>query len=206
MGLCIHFENILSKQKSLGFKYYEILNPGADKYLISNTQKNLDMEFNPALIELYSFADGNIHRSHRNNFLYLIPFYDFLSLTQAVNYRKAIINDESIFYNSENNYSPENKLLPFLEQDGGDCFWIDLNKGTENYGKIFWTTTLAQEPDYLFNSLESMFQTIDECYKQNIIFLDDERILSCNYPAWGTIAQKYNPDLNYWDEYNNSFD
>jgi cell wall assembly regulator SMI1 len=203
MKLSNHFENIINKQKSLDFNFSDVLRPAADKILITRTEQILNIEFNNELNELYTFADGTIVRTERNSLLCIIPFYDILSLTDAVEYYKAVLNGEANFYNSDKNYSPGIKLFPFLEADGGDCYWVDLNKETENYNKIYWTTTLAQEPDYLFNSLNSMFETIAECYEKGIISVDADGILSCDYVAWGQVAEKNNPNLDYWKSYNN---
>lgn len=147
--------------------------------------------------------DGTLNRTERNSLLCLIPFYDFLSLGDAIEYYKAVANEEDILYNSEKKYTPGKKIFLFLEADGGDCYWVDLNKGTENYNKIYWTNTLTQEPDYLFNSLSSMFKTIAECYEKNIFFSEKLNVLSCNYLEWGQVAEKNNPDIDYWKWYNN---
>ncbi len=202
MKLSNHFENIINKQKSLDFNFSDVLRPAADKILITRTEQILNVEFNNELNELYTFADGTIVRTERNSLLCIIPFYDILSLTDAVEYYKAALNGVANFYNSDKNYSPGKKLFPFLEEDGGDCYWVDLNKETENYNKIYMTA-LALEPDYLFNSLNSMFETIAECYEKGIISLDADGILSCDYVAWGQVAEKNNPNLDYWKLYNN---
>jgi cell wall assembly regulator SMI1 len=194
--------NILTLQKSLNFKFSEILRPAADILSIKNVEKELNIELTDDLKELYSYADGTICRTERNSLLCLIPYYDLLPLNVAVQYHKITIDDENYFYNSDKDFKPSKKLFPFLEQDGGDCYWIDLNKGTENYCKIYWTTTLAQEPDYLFDSLNSMFETIYECYEKKIIFFDKENILSTKYEEWGIVAAKNNPNLDYWKSYN----
>lgn len=202
MKLSNYFGNIINKQKSLGFNFCDVLRPAADEILITHAEQILDIEFNNELNELYALANGTILRTERNSLLCIIPFYDILSLTDAVEYYKAVVNSEANFYNSDNNYSPGKKLFPFLEADGGDCYWVDLNTETENYNKIYWTTTLAQEPDYLFNSLSSMFETIAECYEKGIISLDEKGILRCDFVAWGQVAEKNNPGLDYWKSYN----
>ncbi len=193
----------MDKQKMSNNRFYDILNPAAEKHSIDSTEKVLGFEFNSELRELYSYADGTIHRVKRNSLLCLIPFYDFLSLKDATAYFKALKNENEYFYNSEKKYQPGKNLFPFLEADGGDCYWVDLNKGTDNYNRIYWTTTLAQEPDYLFNSLTSMFKTIADSYEKNILFIDQQGIVSCDYSAWGQLAEINNSNLDYWHSYNN---
>jgi hypothetical protein len=96
---------------------------------------------------------------------------------------------------------PGKKLFPFLEDGSGNCYWIDLNKNSPNYNKIYWTNTFGDVPDYRFNSLTNMLHVICECYETGIFEVDEEGYLECDYTKWGEVAQKHNPDLLSWKRY-----
>ena len=90
------------------------------------------------------------------------------------------------------------KLFPFLEDGAGNCYWVDLNEGSNNYNRIYWTNTFGEDPDYLFESLTIMFQVISECYEKGIISLDEEGYLNSDNNLYYDIASKYNPNIKYW--------
>lgn len=83
----------------------------------------------------------------------------------------------------------------------GRCYWVDLNEGTRHYGKIYYCNSYFSEPDYAFESLTTMFQTIAECYEHGAFYLEPEGYLAEN-DKWYDLAKKNNPSLiPYWDSW-----
>lgn len=124
-----------------------------------------------------------------------------MSLRDAEYYYDNCIQFEDSFKVWDTNYKPGKKLFPFLQDSSGDCYWVDLNEGSDNYNKVFWTNTYPESPAYQFISLRTMFETIAEGYQNNIFYLDEEGYLDLDYDAWGLLCKKLNPDIKYWDDY-----
>lgn len=201
MRITDYFNRILEKQKEMGYYFPEIIQPPATNQQIQNTEEKLGFKFNDELIELYSYANGTLTDNNTPcGKTGLIPIHSFLSLEDAIRYYKRRIEQEELFKNLGTNYQPGKNLFPFLEDGAGNCHWVDLNRG-ENYGRIYETNTFGSEPDYLYNSLTSLFQVIYECYAQRIFTLEQEGFLECDYEKFGEVSRKYNPNIEYWTRY-----
>lgn len=201
-SLTEYFTLIIKKQKELNYNFPNIVRPPASLTAIHDTEKQLNIQFNKELIDLYSLADGtNISGESTSGEIGLIPIHAFLNLSDAIGYYKASIKSEDHFYNWYSDFKPGDKLFPFLEDGAGNCYWIDLNENTPNYSKVYWTNTFGDTPDYKFNSLTNFFQVIYECYESGIFEVDADGYLDCDYTRWGELAKKYNPELKYWDRY-----
>lgn len=198
-----NFKIIVSRQNEMGYYFPSILQASGDIDAIQKTEQALGAKFSKQLIELYSFANGTKRDEKPLGMIGLLPIYIFMNLSDAEEYYKTSIGFEDSFITWDTKYKPENKLFPFLQNCSGDCYWVDLNEGSENYNKIYFTNTLPHSPDYIFNSLETMFESIAECYSTKVFFLDEENYLDEDYEKWGVICKKYNPELKYWDDYIN---
>ena len=100
-------------------------------------------------------------------------------------------------------YELGQKLFPFIHDGAGNCYWVDLNEGTKNFGRLYWTNTFGDEPDYLFNSLTEFFEAIKRGYEQGIYTLDEECYLNCDYKKWGEICHEMDKSIKHWKEYVN---
>jgi cell wall assembly regulator SMI1 len=198
------FEIILKKQHEWNYLFPRITRKPASMQDILNIESALEITFNNELRELYLFADGtDIDNITPCGLTGLIPIHNFLSLENAVQYYNMSITFEENFHNWEQDFQVNKKLFPFLEDGAGNCYWVDLNERTNNYGQIFWTNTFGQDPDYTYTSLTNMFNVIAECYKTGIITIDNEGYLTCDYDAFRHLSRAYNPELLFYtDNYN----
>jgi cell wall assembly regulator SMI1 len=204
-----NFNIIIDIQKTLGYSFPRLLEKPAKAISIHKAEQLLNFTFNLELKELYQFANGTKipkNESLTYGMIGLIPIYNFMSLKSSTDYYKSvtgIINNslDDFFLNIKTNYKPNIKLFPFLEDGCGNCYWVDLNYDTDNYGKIFETNTFGENPDYAFTSLISMFHTIAECYENGSINVDNEKNLTCEYTNWYLSGKRNNPNLSYWDKF-----
>ncbi len=195
------FKRIVKKQTEIGYYFPTIIRPPATRQQILETEGKLGLEFNDELIELYSFANGTtIDEVTPCGKTGLFPIHSFLNLQDSIDYYERGFEPDDYFKNLDTGFKPNKKLFPFLDDGAGNCYWVDLN-GNENHGRLYWTNTFGDQPDYLFNSLTAMFQVIQECYELNIFWLDDDGYLDCDYKAFGEVSKKYNPDIDYWTKY-----
>lgn len=203
MSVTEYFNLIVDKQKAIGYHLPSILQKPAGKEEIFQAERKLELKFNDELSELYACANGT-HNDYQtpSGSMGLIPGYAFLSLEDAISYYETSLEVwDLIFLNLDTDFKPGKKLFPFLDDNAGDCYWVDLNKGSADYGKIFWTNTLAENPGYLYNSLSSMLKVVWECYEKNVIRMDNDGFLECDYRRFGEISRDLNPGISYWDRY-----
>jgi cell wall assembly regulator SMI1 len=186
-------KTILIKQKDLNYHFPNILRQPATVQEIAATEKVLGLKFNDELKELYLFANGtNVDSVTPSGLTGLIPIHNFLSMEDAVIYYKQSMEFEDSFQNWTKDFRPGKQLFPFLEDGAGNCYWVDLNEDTLNYSRIFWTNTFGSDPDYTFNSLTGMFDVIAKAYNMDIIFVDSDGFLNCDYKAFEKLSEESN--------------
>ncbi|PWG80656.1 SMI1/KNR4 family protein [Pararcticibacter amylolyticus] len=185
------FTTILIKQKELKYHFPNILREPASLQHIAKAEDALGLTFNAELRELYLFADGtNIDSVTPSGLTGLIPIHNFLSLEDAVSYYAQSMEFQESFHNWTIDFQPGKQLFPFLEDGTGNCYWVDLNEETPNYGRIFWTNTFGSDPDYTYSSLTNMFEVIADAYRIGIVFLDDNGYLNCDFKAFDELSEK----------------
>ncbi len=194
-------KRIIKKQTEIGYYFPTIVRPPATTQQIETAENELTLKFNDELVELYSFADGTtIDEVTPCGKTGLIPIHTLLNLKDAIAYHQRGFEPDEYFRDSESGYKPGEKLFPFLEDGAGNCHWVDLN-GTENHGRLYWTNTFGEQPNYLYESLTTLFQVIDECYQKNIFTLDVDGYLECDYHKFGEVSKQFNPAIDYWKKY-----
>lgn len=189
-SITTNFTSIATKQKQLNYYGIKLLRQPASLADIRKTEEALHLTFNDELIELYSFADGTEFEAMTPSGLTgLIPIHSFLTLNDAVEYYKQSMEYGESFHNHTTGYVPGKQMFPFLEDGAGNCYWVDLNEGTPNHARIYWTNTFGQEPDYTYNSLSSMFEVIAEAYQKDIMFLDEDGYLDCDFESFEKLSE-----------------
>lgn len=187
--------------KRLNYPLFNFLQKPASSNDFVEWEAKLQFELNDELKELYGLVNGTKNDNKTpSGLLGLIPIHVLLSFEDAFEYYKNTIDYTDIFTHWDTEIKPGKKLFPFLEDGAGNCFWVDLNMKTENYGKIFWTNTYGESPDYLYGSLGNFFHIISESFENGIMFLDEEGYLDCDYEAFDDLSAEYNSDLDYWQE------
>lgn len=76
-----------------------------------------------------------------------------------------------------------------------------MNLASEAQGHILGFYVYEEDPQVEYQSLESMLQTFKECYKQGIIFRNEQGYLDMYYRKHAEIAHELNPDLKIWLEF-----
>ena len=192
---------IISAQKDLGYHMPSIINPPATEKEIRIVEEKIGLKFNAALIELFGTVNGiQLDGKTPSGLTGIIPIYDLLSLNDAIDYYNEMNwDDHKDIYEIE--YELGHQLFPFIHDGAGNCYWVDLNEGTDNYGKLYWTNTFGDRPDYLFNSLEFFFEAIKRGYERGIFSLDEEGYLNCQYKGWGVICHELDKSIAYWGKY-----
>ena len=89
--------------------------------------------------------------------------------------------------------------FPIFANGGGDFYAMNL--AIEAQGEMIGYYIYEEEPQIEYNSLESMLQTFKECYKQGVIFQNEQGYLDMDYRKHAEIAHQINPEVKIWLEF-----
>ncbi|RZK24924.1 MAG: SMI1/KNR4 family protein [Flavobacterium sp.] len=203
MEISTYFQTIVEKQNEMGYYFPKLLRPPADFAEIMKAEEKLGFKLNEETIELYKCADGaNLDDETPCGKTGLIPIHNFLSLSAAVDcydVQKYQLGFDDLFTVWDTGYKPGSHLFPILEDGAGNNYWVDLNRNSYNFGRIFWTNTYPCSPDYKFASLTSMFKTIAQAYTEGVFFVDHEGFLDEHSDRWLEIGKANNPEISFWN-------
>lgn len=104
-----------------------------------------------------------------------------------------------------NNHDWKESLFPLVSSFGGDFLLYETDKQSPSYGQLFlYSPNLGyvDKSPGLFDSLESMLDTISESFEKKIFTYDsNEMFLDIDYDKHGEIPKQLNPKSEYWDDY-----
>ena len=92
-------------------------------------------------------------------------------------------------------------MFPLFESGAGEFYLIECNEDNENYGMIYFDTIDPEIEgiETIYDSLESLFETIIQCYKQRIYTFDSDNCLVCKRSEKKRLAKKLNHMSKYWN-------
>jgi len=182
----------------MGYHMPNMLSGPASDEEIARAEQELGFKLNNALIELYKCANGIINDYKTVSGLTgLIPIHNFLNLDDVVSYYKDLIDLEE-YLTDYTGFKPGKQLFPFLDDNVGNCYWVDVNTGTANENRVYWTNTFGEYPSYHYESLQNMFAVIAEAYTTGLMFLDEDSYLDMDFVAFHKLSGKHNPKVEYW--------
>ena len=93
-------------------------------------------------------------------------------------------------------------MFPLFESRGGDFYLIDSDVHSPTYRMIFFHSIGAVDYDTMiskYDSLETLFETILECFKTRIYHYDpSSKTLEFDPMPERNLSKKYNPKAGYW--------
>jgi len=197
-----YFRAILAVQQAIGYDWASCLQAPAEFEQILAFETKAGFKLNDELLELYACANGTQNPCNSDQ-AFLIPIHQWLSLESAADYYfayKDTLASRSALFKEPGGYIPGPNLFPLLEDGRGSCFWVDLNADDEHYGQLFRTNTGGDASCYAFSSLTSLFKTISEAYDNQIISMDPEGWLECDYEDYYALASKNEPTMPCWQK------
>lgn len=168
-------------------------------------EKGVSYEYITEIVNEFDLIDDNIKNLYhwrngikRDTGKYVGQF-DFFSFGKMLPLEEALVHYK-IYMNGG---SWPSNYFPLFTTNAGDYLLYDSDKKSKTYGMLFLysPSLLITEPKTAYDSLESFFQTVIQCYQQgayrfnhssNILEIDDER-------EW-EISTKLNPNSKYWIE------
>ena len=166
------------------------LNPGITSLKIQELFEEIPLQPNQDLHALYAWRNGSkdsegVTLGEQAFF----PGFYLMSLEESIQ-----------TYQELRETSTWNQCwFPIFANGGGDFYAVNL--AIEAQGEIIGYYIYEEEPQIEYNSLESMLQTFNECYKQGIIFQNEQGYLDMDYREHAEVAHEINPDLKMWLEF-----
>lgn len=186
---CIELEKILIAK---GYKIAQVLNEGVSEQDIKAFFSDLPLAPTDELIDLYKWKNGVKYGDFTISESLLFSLGTLLSLEEGIkSYKTAMTN----------NIWNEN-FFPISSNGAGDFILIDLQKDSETFKQLFLGSPvllLSEFPETVYDSLESLFESVLLCYKKEIYFFDDEGFQS-NWDAEFQLCRVLNPKSDYWVE------
>ena len=166
------------------------LNPGLSSQKIQELFEEIPLQPNQDLHALYAWRNGSKDSEGVTlGELAFFPGFYLMSLEESIQ-----------TYQELRKTSTWNQCwFPIFASGGGDFYAMIL--APEAQGHILGFYVYEEEPQVEYQSLESMLQTFKVCYKQAIIFRNEQGYLDMDYRKHAEVAYEINPDVKIWQEF-----
>ena len=166
------------------------LNPGISSQQIQELFEEIPLQSTQDLRALYTWRNGSKDcEGITLGELAFFPGFYLMSLEESIQ-----------TYQELRKTSTWNQCwFPIFASGGGDFYAMIL--APEAQGHILGFYVYEEEPQVEYQSLESMLQTFKVCYKQAIVFRNEQGYLDMDYRKHAEIAHEINPDLKIWLEF-----
>lgn len=191
-----YFYNLLIKLESFlndtNAPILRRLNPGIPQKTTESIFGELDII--EEIYQLYSWRNGTqIDKEAKIGEYWIFKMGMFMSAERAIEcYRKKAGQDQFWDINK----------FPLFESRGGEYYLVDCNRNNETFGMVFFHSIGAVDFDTIitkYDSLETLFETILECFMQKVYYYDHaSNTLEFNPKLEREIIKKNNPKSEYW--------
>ena len=166
------------------------LNPGISSQKIQELFEEIPLQPTQDLRTLYTWRNGSKDSEEITlGELAFFPGFYLMSLEESIQTYLELRAREAW----------DKSWFPIFASGGGDFYAMIL--APEAQGQILGFYVYEEEPQVEYQSLESMLQTFKECYKQGIIFQNEQGYLDMDYRKHAEIAHEINPDVKIWLEF-----
>ena len=170
-----------------------LLNKGCEKLEIQEKIRIENIDFlSEELFQLYNWHNGMSDSSEMLGKLEIFPNGFFLSIETAISVY--------IIYKEKWN----NLYFPLFTNNGGDFLLFGVQK-KENVNPIYLyspTVLLSLIPIQIYDSIENLFTTVLECYKEGVYYFVND-LLEVDYEKELIISKSLNPKSEFWKEEEN---
>lgn len=187
-----------SEQLSLsGSHIIKELQPGIDRTIVEKSIRDFSLNLPDEVFELYAWRNG------------LNPEYlESSEVGEMELFKLGIFPPFEISLEEYNDYAWKNNyyeksFFPLFGSGGGDYFLINCEDESNERGRIYYFTLSSYEFDKwisMYDSLETLIQTITYCYKEGAYSynLEEGPSLQIDIPLEREICRVNNPLSDYW--------
>lgn len=188
--LLSEFENNLKEQHA---PILSKLSPGISLEKIENIFKQNGIE-NNSLKELYHWRDGISYNSG-----WTVGELDFFSFGILMSLEDMIKHQSILSIPT----GMQNKLLlPVFATGGGDYILFNVDNNSKDYNRLLLYApmlVLSKTPMPIYDTLESFFETINECYEAGAYKFNETGKLDIDYELEQEISKRLNSASEYWN-------
>jgi hypothetical protein len=146
--------------------------------------------------ELYKWKNGiTPFREDRIGTVRFVSGMIFMSMEEAVGVHQVMSADKLTGWDFSQ--------FPIFYSGGGEFLLIDCDPNSASYKMLLFHSIGAIDFDTIitqYDSLHSMFTTINECFRRKIYQYEDE-MLDSNYDLEFELSRTYNSSSAYWKLY-----
>jgi hypothetical protein len=181
----------------------EMLLSSNNSAICKSLQNGLPIEYITSLLSTLDISDSKISTLYhwKNGIQYnsqwvageldLFSFGVILSLEDMLQHREILIKSIRL----------KALLLPIFVSGAGDYILYQANANDKNFGRLLIyapNLLLSATPELIYDSLESCFQTICECYRSGAYKITEGGTLEIDYDMEEEISKRLNPIAEYW--------
>jgi len=170
------------------------LNIGLDNHLQRDLITNLDLP--EEVTAMYSWRNGTeVKPNDPLGELWIFDFGLFVSLEYAISLYKEAVD----FVPKWDKYK-----FPLYVSGGGEYYLIECDKKKKEYGMIYFHSIGNFDFDIIitkFDSLQTFFLTMIECYQKNAYTFDSDNSIKFNFELECEISKALNPNSDFWKLY-----
>jgi cell wall assembly regulator SMI1 len=192
MSITQYFYRIIQKQEEIGYDYARFLNAPATKKDIHDAERELGFPLNDELKELYGVANGlntDLNEVMPSGKIDLIPLQSFANLQCAIRDSKEYLDFAEEMLSKHLGAAPNQKMLLFLYDGAHTQYWVDLNNGSQDYGKVWLIQGYGDPCGIVFQSVTSMFEAICYCYESGLFSVTSDGYLDSDDRVYSVMHQ-----------------
>jgi hypothetical protein len=182
--------DLLQAQAALGLDTANQLHVGLSEDKIKLNPLFLKLPADSEMHDLFRWRNGS-DNSIPIGRLWLTPRYYFMSAEDSAMSNK---------YCSSNLEGWSSNWFPIFENGSANMWFVDVEKHFNGKLPVFDSDSESTpEVGQIYDSIQNMFETFLECYKQNVYHIPPgEKRFQTDFRREAEIAKKLNPNSDFW--------
>jgi hypothetical protein len=184
-----NLDRIVAHLRRLERRAPDLLQPPLSLRQIQLAESKLPFSLTGELETIYQWRNGTkADAGELLEFLYFFPGFYFLSLEEAI----------EKYEESEDAPQWKKGWFPLFANGAGDFYIVPCKKKKIASSEIIGFLHGEPEQTAEYESLDTMIQTIEACFRQGAFFVDDDDTMEIDDDKHQIIAHKFNPTIPEW--------
>ncbi|HXU99283.1 MAG TPA: hypothetical protein VG166_02160 [Caulobacteraceae bacterium] len=190
MSIRHEFEKWIANLERLKLPVVDMLLPGLNSAYIRSELARIGLDCSEDIVELYNVCGGvGPRRGVLLNQMWMYGSHYLLPFDRAI----------SNYGNFSGDARWNASWFPVFGNDGGDFYSVCSLKARDDWEMIaYFMVNTGEESQIRFSSLLNMLVVINECFDQDVCFLDDRGNLGTKFFEASLIAMRHNKNLPFY--------